>query len=856
MRLKIVCLLIGLTSVCVQAGGSAQPRNPDAVPEGLPPSDWQSIRAAYEAGRHAFAPVEGGWQARNPGQQWTTTFDGRGFMAEPRDGGWQWGLELKSYGFPGAERAVDGEAVVKADGQRLTYDWDATVEEWFVNDTRGLEHGFTVRERPEGVARASSPQLDGLRGAPPRRGLGGGSAPPPHVHTSEGTPLTFTLRTRGTLHPRVSADAQSVSFQDASGATVLNYSGLKVWDADGKVLPSRFELADFQHSTLNSQPCLRLLVEEQGARYPLTIDPIAQQAYLKAHQVNADDRFGGSVSVSGDTVVVGASEESSSTTGVNSTPNESGTWTGAAYVFVRSGTTWTQQAYLKAHQVNNYDQFGISVAVSGDTVVVGARWESSSTTGVNSTPNENSDASGAAYVFVRSGTIWSQQAYLKAHQVNADDNFGGSVSVSGDTVVVGARGESSSTTGINSTPNESAAGAGGAYVFVRSGTNWTQEAYLKAHQVNPGDNFGNSVAVSGDTVVVGALFEDSSTTQINSLPNEDAQEAGAAYVFVRSGTNWMQQAYLKAGNAGAQDQFGLSVAVSGDTVVVGANLEEIDNVFSTGAAYVFVRDGTNWTQQAYLRAGNPGLDDQFGNSVAVSGDTLVVGSFREDSSTTGVNSTPNESALAAGAAYVFRRNGTNWSQQAYLKPDQINAGDGFGISVAVSGDTVMVGAPGEDSSTTGGNSTPNESAPFAGAAYVFTGFGPSPDADGDGLLDSWELTHWPTIIGHSALDDFDGDGYVELLELALGLNPKSPDPGGLPPVTSEGGYLTMTLTKQPGVTYEVQSAGTLLEGQPDSFSPASTTVLLNDATTLKVRDNQLIGTAPGRFLRVKVTAAP
>jgi len=884
MSTRFACLVIVLTSVRLHAGDSAPPCDPDAVPQGLAQSDWQSIRAAYEAGRHAFQPVEGGWQARNPGQQWTTTFDGRGFLVEPRDGGWQWGLELKSYGFPGAERAVAAPGwsaqspvrscdphtglcgpLVKADGQLLTCDWDANVQEWFINDTRGLEHGFTVRERP-GMITARSGDIPVAVNNHPRSGTPNEGAVPPqeasprkenapfqggqitatgmsplleragdtaaspmaaaeHFQTeplpdlavldlgtpdpgildspSPATPLQIELTVRGTLRPRVSADAQSVAFQDASGATVLNYSGLKVWDADGKVLASRFELPDSQRSTLNSQPCLRLLIEEHDARYPLTIDPIAQQAYLKAHEVNAFDEFGSSVAVSDDTVVVGAILEDSSTTGVNSTPNDTNGVNfnaGAAYVFVRSGTTWTQQAYLKAHQVSTDDQFGKSVAVSGNTVVVGAWQEDSSTTGVNSTPDEGWAEAGAAYVFVRSGTTWTQQAYLKAHQVYFQDQFGMSVAVSGDTVVVGAIGEDSSTTGVNSTPNENSGAAGAAYVFVRTGTTWAQQAYLKAHQVSAGDEFGYSVAVSGDTVVVGVPWEDSSTVGVNSTPNESASNAGAACVFVRSGTTWTQQAYLKAHQVNSRDFFGYSVGVSGDTVVVGAR--------------------------------------------------------GEGSNTTGVNSTPNLSATAAGAADVFVRSGTNWIQQAYLKAHQVTADDQFGWSVAVSGDTVVVGARREDSSTTGVNRTPNESATQAGAAYVFTGFGPSPDADGDGLLDSWELTHWPTIIGHSAQDDFDGDGYVELLELALGLNPKSPDPGGLPPVTSEGGYLTMTLTKHPGVTYEVQSAGTLLEGQPDSFSPASTTVLLNDTTTLKVRDNFLIGTAPGRFLRVKVTAAP
>ena len=137
------------------------------------------------------------------------------------------------------------------------------------------------------------------------------------------------------------------------------------------------------------------------------------------------------------------------------------------------------------------------------------------------------------------------------------------------------------------------------------------------------------------------------------------------------------------------------------------------------------------------------------------------------------------------------------------------------------------------------------------AIAVFTS-----DADGDGLLDGWEIAHFGTTTGHSALDDTDGDGRNELLELAFDTNPLAPDPGGVPPIANEGGYLTMTVSKHPGVTSEVQSAGTLLPALSDSFSPAMTTVLINNSTTLKVHDNVPIGTAPARFLRTKVTAAP
>ncbi|MGI8602744.1 MAG: choice-of-anchor D domain-containing protein [Verrucomicrobiales bacterium] len=714
----------------VPPGPTPQLTSVDHVPEGLAKSDWQSIRAAYEAGRHAFQPIEGGWQARNPGQQWTTKFDGRGFVAHPKDGDWTWGLELQSYGFGEKQRVIREVPAVKAEGQRLTYDWDATVQEWFVNDARGLEHGFTVRERP-----AVSP-------------------------ASPESPLSFTLSTRGTLHPCVSPGAQGVLFADASGATVLNYTGLKVWDADGKVLASRFEAA--------GEKAVRLVVDERGARYPLTIDPIAQQAYLKPAAVGTSqhfDQFGRSVAVSGDTVVVGAFWEDSSTTGVNSTPNESAGISGAAYVFVRSAGVWTQQAYLKPAAVGTTqasDQFGYSVAVWGDTVVVGANGEDSSTTGVNSTPNESAYNSGAAYVFVRSAGVWTQQAYLKPAAVGtsqAPDGFGISVAVSGDTVVVGAHGEASSTTGVNSTPDESARGAGAAYVFVRSAGVWTQQAYLKPAAVGTtqaGDQFGFSVAVSGDTMVVGAVREASFATGVNSTPNESAPSSGAAYVFVRSAGVWTQQAYLKPASVGTTqvgDQFGYSVAVSGDTVVVGALFEDSSTTgvnstpndsgdrpvgdfrFESGAAYVFVRSAGVWTQQAYLKpaaVGTSQAGDWFGSSVAISGETVVVGALFESSSTTGVNSTPNESAAFSGAAYVFVRSAGVWTQQAYLKPASVGTtqvGDRFGVSVAVSGDTVVVGASGEDSSTTGVNSTPNENtydptADYAGsgAAYVFAPF--------------------------------------------------------------------------------------------------------------------------------------
>ncbi len=686
-HLLLLIPLLGLTFTAF-ADHAAPSRSLSQPPAGLSSSEWSSIRAAYEAGRHAFHPEDGHpgqWTARSPGQQWITRFDGYGFVAQAWRADWRWGLELKCYAV-GSQRFSVGESGAGiASDNRLRFERGHGLTEWFVNDGRGLEQGWTIADRPA---------------------------------AGEG-PVRLELAVRGDLSPVVSDSA--VTFTNAAGAAVVTYGGLKAWDADGQDLAATFA---------RSAHGIAVEVDASGARYPITIDPIAQQAYLKAHQVSAEDRFGWSVAVSGDTVVVGAYQEDSSTTGVNSTPNEAAAGSGAVYVFARSGTTWVQQAYLKAHQVSSGDAFGVSVAVSGNTIVAGAFGEDSSTTGANSSPNELASNAGAAYIFVRTGTTWSQQAYLKAPQVTAGDEFGYSVAVSGDTVVIGATREDSSTTGVNSTPNESASGSGAAYVFVRNGTTWTQQAYLKAHQVSAADEFGISVGVSGDTVVVGAKEEDSSTTGVNSTPNESATSSGAAYVFVRNGTAWTQQAYLKAHQVSADDYFGTAVAVSGDTVVAGAWGEDSgttgidstpnESAAGSGATYVFVRSGTTWTQQAYLKAHQVTAGDSFGSAVALSGNLLVIGANREDSGTTGVDSTPNESATDAGAAYVFERSGTTWSQQAYAKAHQVSAGDLFGYSVAVSVGTVVIGAWGEDSNTAGVNSPPTESATDAGAAYIFS----------------------------------------------------------------------------------------------------------------------------------------
>jgi uncharacterized repeat protein (TIGR03803 family) len=292
-----------------------------------------------------------------------------------------------------------------------------------------------------------------------------------------------------------------------------------------------------------------------------------QQAELTASDGGPNDLFGTSVAIDGFTAVVGAP-------GKNLT-------NGAAYVFVRSGTTWTQQAELIASDGAPNDQFGFSVAISGSTAVVGAY--------------EKNSYTGAAYVFVRSGTTWTQQAELTASDGAGGDAFGISVAISGSTAVVGAEGKNFL--------------AGVAYVFVSSGTTWTQQAELTASDTVTGELFGVSVAISDSTAVVGAIGYNVSF--------------GAVYVFVRSGTTWTQQAELTASDGVADDGLGYSVAVSGSTVVAGAPGKNS----STGAAYVFVRSGTTWTQQAELTASDGAPQDAFGTSVASSGSTAVAGAL-------------------------------------------------------------------------------------------------------------------------------------------------------------------------------------------------------------------------------------
>jgi len=504
---------------------------------------------------------------------------------------------------------------------------------------------------------------------------------------------------------------------------------------------------------------------ESGALKTYTvviIRRLAQQAYVKASNTELNDAFGNSLALSadGNTLAVGACHEASAATGAggNQTDN-SANYSGAVYVFGRSGKVWEQQAYLKASNSEKLDLFGFAVALSadGNTLAVGAQGESSAARGVAGDQTAQADnsapASGAAYVFARGPTAWSQEAYVKASNADAYDAFGSTVALSADgsTLAVGARGEASSSKLIdNDEGNNAAPGAGAVYVFRRSGVTWAQQSYLKASNTGALDGFGSSLALSadGNTLAVGGPGEDSGAKGVGASQADQADNSasasGAAYVFVHRAT-WLLQAYVKASNPEPDDAFGTSVTLSGDgsTLAVGAPGEssgatgvggdENSNAeMKSGAAYVFHRTGSVWGQQAYLKASNTDAEDAFGSTIALTddGSTLAVGAPGEASKGTGAwgsqadgGSQADNSMFSSGAAYVFAYRETSWSQQAYVKASNTEAADYLSLSVALNADgtTLALGAPYEDGSALGVDGEASDNgAGSSGAAYVFS----------------------------------------------------------------------------------------------------------------------------------------
>jgi hypothetical protein len=508
-----------------------------------------------------------------------------------------WHLRLSRFGC-GDDLAPVAAATPTATGNRVEYDRTGaghTLREWYLNGPLGLEQGFTIAHRPT-------------------CGPGDGR-------------LRLELDSSGDLVPSRVADGNALDLRDTRGEVRLRYTDLHATDATGRTLPARLELDGGR---------VTLAVDATGAAWPVTVDPLiaTQQAKLVPSDGAGDDRFGSSVAVAGDTAVVGAPHHNIHGVAYVYTRG-GGLWTeqqklekfpapfmggvfgtavsvdsvttdtlvvgapyyndskGAAYLYTRSGITWSVSATLTASDGLASDSFGGAVALVGDTVVVGAPGAYGDTDG------------GAAYVFWFNGTGWVQQQKLTASTPVALDQFGASVALSGSTAVVGA-------------PHCYAGEYGAAYVFVKSGSTWSQQQQLVPSDPQAAGCFGRAVALDGDTAVVTAV----------------GPTVKAAYVFVRSGSTWTQQQKLVPASGTSGSSFGASVALRSDFVAVG------DPYFDTskGVAFTFRRAGTSWYQEgSAVPTGAPG-GAQSAVSLALSGDTLVSGALY---------------AETAGVAYVF-----------------------------------------------------------------------------------------------------------------------------------------------------------------------------------------------------------
>jgi hypothetical protein len=404
----------------------------------------------------------------------------------------------------------------RADGSRIERSsvGDAPpVPEWYVNGPLGLEQGFSIERAPDG-----------------------------HGH------VTIELAIDAAWDVRADADDSRLRLHNRNAGVTLGYSGLHAVDARHRPLPARLT---------GTGQRIAISVDAEGATYPISIDPFVHQETLTPFDGAENDAFGAAVAMSGDTIVVGS-------------PNQQER-RGAAYVFIRRNDTWSLQAKLTPNDPSPDDRFGASVAISGDTVLVGAPIDD-----VDGLSNR-----GSAYAFVRSGTVWSQQAKLVAEDGDAFDFLGAAVAIDTNTAAIGAPGENEDVTG---SPRLNDSGA--VYVFTRSGSSWTLQQKIEDAVPSASARFGGDISLSGDALLAGADGE-----TIGGAPAQ-----GSASVFVRSGTTWSLQQKLVPSAPAPNGLFGQAVALSGSRILIGApSFASGGQRLAPGSVYVFERSGSTWS---------------------------------------------------------------------------------------------------------------------------------------------------------------------------------------------------------------------------------------------------------------------
>ena len=529
------------------------------------------------------------------------------------------------------------------------------------------------------------------------------------------------------------------------------------------------------------------------------------ETILRASNLGASDEFGTSVAISGNYAIVGALNEDG--TSVSATTENCG----AVYIFERDTVTgiWSQKHVFRASNLGAGDNFGNSVAISGIYAIVGAYLEDG--TSVSAT----TDNCGAAYIFERSDStptgVWSQTRIIRANNLSAGDNFGKSVAIDGNYAIISAIFEDSDNTDIYYD-------CGAAYIYERDGSgNWNYKTILRASNIDSNDQIGLSVAISGTYAIVGARYEDGPNA------NNNIQNCGAAYIFERSNTTptgtWSQKPILRASNYKELVEFGYSVSISGNYAIVGARHEDNNNVstaFNSGAAYIFERDiYGDWSEKKMLKASNIGTLDQFGNSVAISGNYAIVGAYLEDGS--------SNNRADCGAAYIFERdiNG-NWAEISIIRASNSGATDNFGNSVAISGNYAIVGANLEDGTSLSATTD------SCGVAYIYSavvpGLSPTPlsfvnnsltitnsinSTDSDPV--SFVLTAGSTLYPFS-VTSFSGTGTVTYtLDISGGSNIKTGTfsainfdlLAGIPLTASGNTTYNLTLSANAAITYTI-----------------------------------------------------
>ncbi len=609
------------------------------------PTGFPSIEEALAAARHAVQPVldsersleenrDARFFAHNPGQAMVARFYDGAVRMQSSDSASRWRLEVRRPG---------GSPVPRSDGPRVEYHHADGVVEWYDNLPAGMQHGFIVPSRRE------QPGDGRLRMKMDVSGL-----------TAEVDP----------------ASPGDLQFIDGDGKALAAYRGLKSWDARGRMLPA--EMRPISGG-------FEIAVNDTDAIYPVTIDPyflnLEQQLMTEmAGTGSGTDQFGTTTALDGDTAVVTAR-------GV-----------GRAYVFVRDGLLWSLQAELWPDDAASGGEFGNAVDLDGDTVAIGA-FKAEVTS-----PSYTDDA-GRVYVFHRDAGIWTKQANLTAPSPQSSGNFGISVALQGDELLVGSY-------------------SGGAYWFKRAGGAWLFEGQPQPSTGALAHGFGYSVALEGDSMVIGAPRE---ALGINSL-------VGAAYVFARSGGTWVQTQRIASPYTAAESWFASKVALQGDTAIIGSPYAK--SGMRTGFVDVYRRgsDGT-WTPEVMQ---NPGYGNA-GISLAVFGDLALIGSssstvlmqrtagvwslrqtFTSGSAVAldgtrillGASSDRGDGSTATstnGAAFIYEPDGGAWVLRQRLTTGNSRGGTGLGNAVAMKGNTLLVGAASEPTAAGG----------QVGAAYVF-----------------------------------------------------------------------------------------------------------------------------------------